>query len=68
MTTPESARAAQLVGNFRVKVSDAQGKLITARGGGALFGKIKDKDGEWHKERVATNAFEKSRFWCRGHH
>jgi hypothetical protein len=66
--TPDSARAAQLIGNFRVKVSDAQGKLITARGGGALFGKIKDKDGEWHKERVATNAFEKSRFWCRGHH
>jgi len=40
--TPDSARAAQLEGNVRVKVSDAQGKLITARGGGALFGKIKE--------------------------
>ena len=54
--TTASARAAQLEGNVRVKVSDAQGKLITARGGGALFGKIKDKAGEWHKEQVAANA------------
>jgi hypothetical protein len=60
--TPDSARAAQLEGNVRVKVFDAQGKLITARGGGALFGKIKDKDGEWHKEQVATHAYESPDF------
>ena len=39
-----------------MKVSDAQGKVFTAYGGGALFGKIKDKDGVWHKEEVAINA------------
>ena len=60
--TTDSARAAQLEGNVRVKVSDAQGKLITARGGGALFGRIKDKDGEWYKEQVAANAYKSPDF------
>ena len=60
--TPDSARAAQLEGNVRVKVSDAQGKLITARGGGALFGMIKDKDGVRHKEQVAINAYASPAF------
>ena len=45
-----------------MKVSDAQGKLITARGGGALFGMIKDKDCEWHKEQVAINAYASPAF------
>jgi hypothetical protein len=60
--TTASARAAQLEGNVRVKVSDAQGKVFNAYGGGALFGMIKDKDGEWRKEQVAINAYESPAF------
>jgi hypothetical protein len=60
--TTASARAAQLEGNVRVTVSDAQGKVFNAYGGGALFGMIKDKDGEWRKEQVAINAYESPAF------
>jgi hypothetical protein len=60
--TTASACAAHLEGKVRVKVSDAQGKVFTAYGGGALFGKIKDKDGVWHKEQVAINAYASPAF------
>ncbi len=45
-----------------MKVSDAQGEVFTAYGGGALFGGIKDTDGEWHKEQVAINAYASPAF------